>query len=195
MTEDPSPQEERGPRRVYRSGAIEVHWEPRFCIHTGNCVRRLGRVFDPSARPWVDPDAADPDAIARTIVTCPTGALHFRRLDGGAQEEAAAETTVEPRPNGPLFVRGRLKIVGADGHVIREDTRLALCRCGGSQNKPFCDGSHRRVGFATVPPGAEGADEAGDRPPRPATATGETPDPAAAGAGQSPPADDRRTES
>jgi uncharacterized Fe-S cluster protein YjdI/CDGSH-type Zn-finger protein len=186
MTEQPSPQEQRGPRRVYRSDAIEVHWEPRFCIHTGNCVRGLGRVFDPSARPWVDVDAADPEAIARTIVTCPTGALHFRRLDGGAQEEAAAETTVEPRPNGPLFVRGRLKIVSADGDVIREDTRLALCRCGASQNKPFCDGSHRRVGFTTAPAAAQGIDEAGDRPPRPATETGGTPDPAAAGADRPP---------
>jgi uncharacterized Fe-S cluster protein YjdI len=62
MTEQPSPQEERGPRRVYRSGAIEVHWEPRFCIHSGNCVRGLGRVFDPPARPWVDVNAADPEA-------------------------------------------------------------------------------------------------------------------------------------
>ena len=72
-------------------------------------------------------------------------------MDGGENEVAAAETTVEPRPNGPLFVRGRLKIVDADGRLIREDTRLALCRCGASENKPFCDGSHRRVGFTTTP--------------------------------------------
>lgn len=151
---EPSPQEERGPRRVYRNDAIEVHWEPKFCIHVRNCVRGLGRVFDPSARPWIDVDAADPDAIAQTILTCPTGALHFRRVDGGEQEVAADETTVEPRPNGPLFLRGRLKIVDADGRLIREDTRLALCRCGASGNKPFCDGSHRRIGFTT---GAEGS--------------------------------------
>jgi CDGSH-type Zn-finger protein/uncharacterized Fe-S cluster protein YjdI len=181
----PSPQEQRGPRRVYGNGAIEVHWEPRFCIHTGACVRELGRVFDPSARPWVNVDAADPDAIARTILTCPTGALHFRRLDGGVQEQAATETTVEPRPNGPLFVRGRLTILDPDGHKIREDTRLALCRCGASQNKPFCDGSHRRVGFTTAPPTAERADEAGERPDRPATETGGTPDPADAPSGRS----------
>jgi CDGSH-type Zn-finger protein/uncharacterized Fe-S cluster protein YjdI len=144
-----SPEEERGPRRVYRNDAIEVHWEPRLCIHTRSCVRDLGRVFNPSARPWIDVDAADPDSIAETILRCPTGALHFRRLDGGEQEVVAVETTVEPRPNGPLFVRGRLKIVDADGRLIREDTRLALCRCGASENKPFCDGSHRRIGFTT----------------------------------------------
>lgn len=146
----PSPQQERGPRRVYRNDAIEVSWEPRFCIHTQACVRDLGQVFNASARPWIDVDAADPDAIAQTILTCPTGALHFRRLDGGAQEEAGEGTTVEPRRDGPLFVRGRLRIVDADGNLIREDTRLALCRCGASGNKPFCDGSHRRVGFKTA---------------------------------------------
>ena len=147
---EPRPEQERGPRLAYRNDAIEVHWEPRFCIHSRSCIRRLGKVFDPSARPWIDVDAADPDEIAETILTCPTGALHFRRIDGGEQEAAAAETTVEARPNGPLFVRGRLRVVDADGQLIREDTRLALCRCGASENKPFCDGSHRRIGFTTA---------------------------------------------
>ena len=145
----PSPEEQRGPRRVYANDAIEVHWEPKLCIHTRNCVRDLGQVFDPQARPWIKVDAADPDAIAAAVVTCPTGALHFRRLDGGPQEDPQEETTIDPRPSGPLFVRGQVRILGADGQLIREDTRLALCRCGGSENKPFCDGSHLRNGFTT----------------------------------------------
>ena len=148
MTE-PSPERERGPRRVYAGDGIEVFWEPKLCIHVRNCVRGLPGVFDPERRPWVEVDAAEADAIAATILTCPTGALHFRRLDGGEQEAAQAETTVEPRPDGPLFVRGRVRIVDDEGRLIREDTRLALCRCGGSANKPFCDGSHRRIGFST----------------------------------------------
>jgi uncharacterized Fe-S cluster protein YjdI/CDGSH-type Zn-finger protein len=146
-----SPAEERGPRRVYANDAIEVHWEPRLCIHTQNCVDGLGQVFDAKRRPWIDVDAAEPDAIAATILTCPTGALHFRRLDGGPQEEPQQETTLEPLPNGPLLVRGRVRIVDGDGRLIREDTRLALCRCGASANKPFCDGSHRRIGFTDEP--------------------------------------------
>ena len=149
MTE-PSPELERGPRRVYANDAIEVHWEPRLCIHVKSCVRRLPGVFVPEARPWVEVDAADAGSIAATVLTCPTGALHFLRLDGGAQEEAPGETTVEPRPNGPLFVRGRVRIVDDQGRLIREDTRVALCRCGASANKPFCDGSHRRIGFRTA---------------------------------------------
>jgi uncharacterized Fe-S cluster protein YjdI/CDGSH-type Zn-finger protein len=151
VTTPASPEHERGPRRVYANDAIEVEWEPKLCIHTGNCFRGLPQVFKPQERPWVDVDAADPDAIAATVLSCPTGALHFRRLDGGRQEEQEAATTIEPRPDGPLFIRGRVRIVDADGCLIREDTRLALCRCGASGNKPFCDGSHRRVGFTTAP--------------------------------------------
>ncbi len=132
---------------MYANDEIEVHWEPRLCIHAKNCVRLLGDVFDPRRRRWVDVDAADADAIASTVLTCPTGALHFRRLDEGAQEEAPEEATFAPQPDGPLFVRGHVRVVDADGELIREDTRLALCRCGSSENTPFCDGSHERVGF------------------------------------------------
>jgi uncharacterized Fe-S cluster protein YjdI/CDGSH-type Zn-finger protein len=139
----------RDPARTYANETIEVRWEPRLCIHTLNCVRGLGEVFDSQARPWVRVDAADAERIADTILTCPTGALHFRRLDGGPQEQPREETTIEPRRNGPLFVRGRVRIVDEDGAVVREDTRLALCRCGGSRNKPFCDGTHREIGFTT----------------------------------------------
>jgi uncharacterized Fe-S cluster protein YjdI/CDGSH-type Zn-finger protein len=146
----PTPEQERGPSRSYAGEGIEVLWEPRLCIHVRNCVRSLPQVFDPESRPWVVVGAADADAVAGTIETCPTGALHYRRLDGGREEQAPEDTTVEPRPNGPLFVRGLVRIVAPDGQLIREDTRVALCRCGASKNKPFCDGSHRRIGFTTA---------------------------------------------
>jgi hypothetical protein len=115
----------------------------------GNCFRGLPEVFQPQDRPWVKVDAATADEIARVVMTCPTGALHFERLDGGVQEQGDEQTTINARPNGPLFVRGNVRIEGPGGHLIREDTRLALCRCGHSENKPFCDGTHRRIGFTT----------------------------------------------
>jgi uncharacterized Fe-S cluster protein YjdI len=142
-----SAERQRGPARVYAGKGIEVHWEPRLCIHTRNCVHNLGTVFDPERRPWIDADAADADSVAAAVRTCPTGALHYVRTDGGEQEQPEAETSVTPVSNGPLFLRGRIRIRDAGGHVIREDTRVALCRCGSSANKPFCDGSHRRIGF------------------------------------------------
>jgi uncharacterized Fe-S cluster protein YjdI/CDGSH-type Zn-finger protein len=141
----------RGGARVYGDDRIEVEWEPKLCIHVQNCVRGLPGVFDATSRPWIHVEAADADRIAETVASCPTGALHFRRLDGGPQEQAPDETVVVPRPNGPLFLHGHIRIEDADGSLIREDTRVALCRCGGSANKPFCDGTHRRIGFQTPP--------------------------------------------
>jgi CDGSH-type Zn-finger protein/uncharacterized Fe-S cluster protein YjdI len=139
---------------VYRNreGGFAVYWEPKLCNHTGNCFRGLPEVFQPQNRPWVLVDAASEDKIAAVVTTCPTGALHFERFDGGPQEPQPDETTIEARPNGPFHVRGRVRIVSSGGKVIREDTRVALCRCGHSENKPFCDGTHRRIGFRTTGP-------------------------------------------
>ena len=61
-----------------------------------------------------------------------------------------AETTVTTRKNGPLLVQGGIKIMDADGNEIAIDgdsEMVFLCRCGDSENKPFCDGTHRQVGF------------------------------------------------
>lgn len=56
---------------------------------------------------------------------------------------------ITPRPNGPLIVTGDFKIVDSDGNEFPvENQRAALCRCGGSTNKPFCSGTHRELGFA-----------------------------------------------
>jgi len=136
-------------QREYRNEQIVVHWEPRYCIHTGNCIRHVPEVFNPDAHPWVAVDSATADQIAEAVMKCPTGALSFERLDGGEQEPHPEETTITERPNGPLYVRGHVRITAADGTIIREATRVALCRCGQSENKPFCDLSHRKIGFRT----------------------------------------------
>lgn len=128
--------------RVYRNEHIAVYWEPKVCIHSGLCVRGLPEVFQPAERPWVKIDAATADRIAEVVSRCPSGALHFERFDGGPQEAPAEEVSITPQKDGPLYVRGRLRIVGADGALRREDIRMALCGCGRSNNNPFCDNSH-----------------------------------------------------
>lgn len=144
------PEEQRkrpGVAKEYRGERIAVHWEPRFCIHVANCINAEPEVFDPMRRPWIDLEPASADAIAEAVTRCPTGALSFERLDGGEQERAPETTTVDAVPNGPLFVHGRISISDSQGGVAREATRVALCRCGQSANKPFCDGTHRATGF------------------------------------------------
>ena len=82
--------------REYDAPEITVQWYASRCIHSANCVRALRAVFDPQRRPWVDPTAASADAIAAAVLRCPTGALHFMRHDGGAQEEPDVPTTLTP---------------------------------------------------------------------------------------------------
>lgn len=62
-------------------------------------------------------------------------------------KEVAIETIVEPAPNGPLMVYGNLSVKGTDGTTTKKNNVTAFCRCGNSENKPFCDGSHKKVGF------------------------------------------------
>jgi uncharacterized Fe-S cluster protein YjdI/CDGSH-type Zn-finger protein len=138
-------------RRSYEGAGIVVRWEPKLCIHVANCIRALPAVFNPGARPWVDVDAATAAEIAEAIRSCPTGALAFDRTDGGPQEMPDVPTTVQPRLNGPLFLRGDIQVVDTRGAVTRSATRMALCRCGHSQNKPYCDLSHRAAGFRAEP--------------------------------------------
>ncbi|HEY7293737.1 MAG TPA: (4Fe-4S)-binding protein [Dehalococcoidia bacterium] len=133
--------------RVYSTDAIEVHWDASRCIHSARCIAGLPRVFDPRRRPWIVLEGAEADRVAEVISRCPSGALHFRRLDGGPQEQPDEPPVAVPVPNGPLYLRGELRIETADGELIAEDTRMALCRCGGSANKPFCDNTHMRTGF------------------------------------------------
>jgi CDGSH-type Zn-finger protein/uncharacterized Fe-S cluster protein YjdI len=137
--------------RVYRNDKIAVTWEPKLCIHAGYCYRHLGDVFKPYSRPWISVDAAEAGEIAEVIMSCPTGALHFERLDGGPQEPQPEATTIDLRPNGPLYIKGHVRIVAPGGRLVRDTTRVALCRCGHSGNKPFCDGTHRRIGFRSGP--------------------------------------------
>lgn len=64
--------------------------------------------------------------------------------------------TITVRANGPLFVSGEVEIIGADGKPldVSGQDRIALCRCGQSSKKPFCDGTHQKVGFTDPSPAA-----------------------------------------
>jgi uncharacterized Fe-S cluster protein YjdI len=133
-----------GPRE-YATDEIVVEWHPTLCFHSQNCVRALPAVFNSQRRPWIDPNAASADEIASAVDACPSGALRWRR-PGGKVVPPTATIEVTPSPDGPLLVRGPIRVVQYDG-TTEELPRAAFCRCGQSGNKPFCDGTHREVGF------------------------------------------------
>jgi CDGSH-type Zn-finger protein/uncharacterized Fe-S cluster protein YjdI len=147
--------------KTYASGTIAVRFEPRRCIHAAECVRGLPDVFDPDRKPWIEPGTAGADAIAAVVARCPTGALHFERLDGGPAEVADAVNGVRVTRNGPLHLRGTIEVL-EDGAVIARDVRVALCRCGATRNPPFCDNSHRAIRFVDPADVFEGGVKPGD---------------------------------
>jgi uncharacterized Fe-S cluster protein YjdI len=138
-----------GAQRTYSTDRIAVAWDSTRCIHTARCLLALPRVFDVRRRPWVDVHAADADAVARAVETCPSGALRYERLDGAPGERPRRPTLVVPIADGPLLLMGDLHVMTPEGVEIAHEYRLTLCRCGASRNKPFCDNSHR-----LPPPGA-----------------------------------------
>ena len=108
----------------------------------------MPEVFDLAKTPWVQPQHASAEALAELVRRCPSGALTFRRKDGGSDESATPGVDVVLAEDGPLYVSGDLRLVGPDGTELTEAlTRVALCRCGESDNKPFCDNSHNAAGF------------------------------------------------
>jgi uncharacterized Fe-S cluster protein YjdI/CDGSH-type Zn-finger protein len=133
-------------RKVYRGQDIEVSFDLDICIHVAECLRGHPGVFELNRRPWVLPDMATADEVAEVVELCPSGALLYRRLSGGSQEDADGPTTVTPMRNGPLLVKGRVEVRREDGSV-EVLPRATLCRCGESQHKPFCDNQHIKVGF------------------------------------------------
>ena len=131
----------------YKGKEATVTWDGGLCIHIGECGRAKGDLFVGGRKPWCDPDLSANDEIREVIQRCPTGALSVEFADGSVPETAPAENTVQVAYNGPLFVTGDLQIDGAPENVPGLKFRAALCRCGESKNKPFCDNSHEDAGF------------------------------------------------
>lgn len=130
---------------TYHGDDVDVTYDVKRCIHVRECVEGLPNVFDPNRRPWVRPDEADVDAVTRVVERCPTGALHYDRHDGGPAEATPTTNTVTVDAAGPLYLHGDVHLDSPDDEELLADTRVALCRCGVSGNKPLCDGSHDRV--------------------------------------------------
>lgn len=138
--------------KEYTNGTITVVWKPGKCIHAKNCVNMLPEVYDPQARPWINVANASSEELEAQIKTCPSGALTYYWNDGtkaSATEDPATaeETKVEVIENGPLMVYGALTVKGIDGASSTKNNATAFCRCGQSNNKPYCDGTHAKIDF------------------------------------------------
>lgn len=131
----------------YPSDEITVLWKPHLCIHSEKCVNGLPKVFRPKDKPWIQTENADDEDLAKQIRKCPSGALGIKSEEAMRDsDEKSGKFEVTLIPNGPLMCEGNFTIKNSDGNT-EEKTKAALCRCGASSNKPFCDGSHTKVDF------------------------------------------------
>ncbi len=133
--------------KLFAGSEIDVHWDGRLCMHAEECVRASGELFVVGRRPWAEPDKVQPDEVVETCLRCPTGALTFTRKEGGEEEVPAAINTIVVANDGPLYLTGQLQIDGIEENMDGVAHRAALCRCGLSRKKPFCDGSHTKGDF------------------------------------------------
>ncbi len=156
--------------REYTNGEITVFWKPSKCIHATTCFRELLDVYNPRKRPWVNMKGASTEEIIEVTNKCPTQAISWKynkdldhlpsRAVTADKEEETPETVYEEKEketgeqvtirimrNGPILVEGDFKVIGSDGKELRTMIMTSFCRCGQSRNMPYCDGTHRKIGF------------------------------------------------
>jgi len=117
------------------------------CCHFGNCTDHLPQVFHHATDPFVTADGADAGSIERIVRECPSGALGFIR-DGKSYEGEDREAEIYVAHNASYYVRGGIELEGEAMNAGASREHYALCRCGQSKNKPFCDGTHWYIKFS-----------------------------------------------
>jgi CDGSH-type Zn-finger protein len=137
-------------RKSYVGKGITIHDNRKICSHAAECVNNLPSVFKLNARPWISPDAAETkEEIINTIRKCPSGALSYS-VDGiEYRDQNERKPVITVTKGGPYLVTGGIDLIGDNIQFAEGSSKehYTLCRCGASNNKPFCDGMHRVTNF------------------------------------------------
>ena len=130
----------------YVGEGVTIHDDRSLCSHAGVCTDNLSTVFNRGVEPWIDPKGANADDIIRVVSACPSGALSYSMAGSSEPVETTEGPSITVAKDAPFAVRG-VQVIAGDEEAYDSLERQALCRCGGSRNKPFCDGSHWYMGF------------------------------------------------
>jgi uncharacterized Fe-S cluster protein YjdI len=136
-----------GMKKEYKRGDLTVVWKPDLCFHSKNCVRGLPKVFNPNQKPWIQTEHASEQELAEVIDRCPSGALSYQWKGMAKNSNSHEMVEIETMKNGPVIVKGKVKLKIGGEEKEHDSEVTALCRCGASSKKPFCDGSHKSAGF------------------------------------------------
>ena len=133
-------------RENYAGKHITIHDNRGICAHAGHCTDNLASVFKLDAEPWIDADAASAEDIINTIKKCPSGALSYSigEVEHRDQQRPPMVTVTK---DGPYAITGGIELLDQPRGEGASLEHYTLCRCGGSKNKPFCDGTHWHIGF------------------------------------------------
>jgi CDGSH-type Zn-finger protein/truncated hemoglobin YjbI/ferredoxin len=128
------------------------------CAHSGLCTDRLPTVFHRHADAFVAPSGGRMDEIIRAVQACPSGALSLAVAEHDARVEVdqGREPAIEVSKDGSYRVTGGIPLLDARRNPVPRNAgasleHYSLCRCGHSQNKPFCSGMHWSVEFHDPP--------------------------------------------
>lgn len=139
-------------KHKYANDKITVFWDADVCIHSAVCVNNLGKVFDTKKKPWINVEGASAEEIAKVIHKCPSGALSYQLANQSKDQNKG--TTMDSElvkviisENGPYLIKGNFIVEDGAGNKVDTKQTVAFCRCGASSNKPFCDGTHKKVEF------------------------------------------------
>ena len=143
-------------RESYRDQAQLIEG-PTMSLTDVDALCAFARFCDPKGRVWNLVNQTDDPAAKKVFVQeacdCPSGRLVAWDNATGKPVEPKFEPSIalvedpEKKCSGPVWLRGNVQVVAADGFKYEVRNRVTLCRCGASQNKPFCDGQHAAIGF------------------------------------------------
>ncbi|MCI0401026.1 MAG: CDGSH iron-sulfur domain-containing protein [Gammaproteobacteria bacterium] len=133
-------------RDNYVGKKITIHDNRGICAHAGKCANGLPSVWRVGVEPWIDPGGADVEAIIETVRQCPSGALSYS-IGGDEHRDQDRVPAVYVSKDGPYHVTGGVELKDVPRGDGASEEHYTLCRCGGSNNKPFCDGTHGYIKF------------------------------------------------
>jgi CDGSH-type Zn-finger protein len=128
-------------REDYTGDDITIHDNRGVCAHAGYCTDGLPSVFRLKQEPWIDPKGASQKEVAAVIQKCPSGALSYS-VGRTEYRNREGRPAIVIAPNGPYIVSGAPELLDTPRGEGASPEHFTLCRCGGSKNKPFCDGTH-----------------------------------------------------
>lgn len=127
--------------QVYEGKDIDIHFNRSICSGAANCVRKFSNIYKSTSENWISPDKGTIEEVINSIKACPSGALSYELKDESPKEEYKDEE-INIIKDGPILVKGDIENEISSWSTNANKQKFALCRCGNSKNKPFCDYSH-----------------------------------------------------